>query len=215
METIGDRLKAEREAQGLSQPALAAEAGISKQAISAIERGEAKKPEAATLDPICRRLGITTRWLLTGRPPKRAEGDTDEEWPDIKAYKQAASMGPGAVPDDYTETYKLKFRADSLRRKRLKPDSLGVCYGIGDSMLPRIRSGDAILFDHSDVEPKDGALFVISYDHGLYAKQLLELGGRWFINSLNPGHRAKPEPIDEHKGFKIVGRVRWIGSWED
>lgn len=141
----------------------------------------------------------------------------DEDWPDVLAYKQAASLGDGAVPDEYAETHKLKFRADSLRRKRLDPERLGVVYGRGDSMLPRIRSGDAIMFDMRRTDPVDGALFVVSYDGGLMAKQLVQLGGRWFIESLNkddPKWR-KPQPIDEHRGFAIHGRVVWIGSWED
>ena len=90
-------------------------------------------------------------------------------------------------------------------------------YGRGDSMLPRIRSGDAILFDTGDTAPADGSLFVVSYDGGLMAKRLVNLGGRWFIESLNrddPKWR-KPTPIDDHKGFQIHGRVRWVGSWED
>lgn len=144
-------------------------------------------------------------------------GDDDAEWPPILAFKQAASLGPGAVPDEYADTHKLKFRADSLRRKHLRPDRLGVVYGKGDSMLPRIRSGDAILFDMSDAEPKDGALYVVSYKGDLLAKRLSLLGGRWFIESLNQNARdyRKPQPIDEFEHFKIHGRVRWIGSWED
>jgi len=148
--------------------------------------------------------------------PRDSESD-DDDWPDILAYRQPAALGDGAVPDDYAETHALKFRADSLRRKRLKPDRLGVCYGKGDSMLPRIRSGDAILFDMNDTEPKDECIFVISYDGELLAKKLVEIGGRWHIESLNkdePKNR-KPKPIDEFKQFRIHGRVRWIGSWED
>jgi phage repressor protein C with HTH and peptisase S24 domain len=218
METTGERLRSERIAAKLTQQQLADEAGVSKQAISQIETGGTKNPEAATISPVCRRLGITTHWLLTGRSPKYAnDGAPNEDWSDILAFKQAAALGDGAVPDEYAETHKLKFRADSLQRKRLRPDRLGVVYGKGDSMLPRIKSGDAILFDRGDTTPRDGCLYVVSYDGALLAKQLVELGGRWFIQSLNrddPKWR-KPEPIDEYKSFKVHGRVRWIGSWED
>src|SRR5436189_258476 len=82
----------------------------------------------------------------------------------------------------------LKFRAESLGRKRLKPERLAVCYGTGDSMLPRIKTGDAILFDRADTEPKDGKLYVVTYDRQLLAKRLVNLGGRWFIESLNREH---------------------------
>lgn len=173
---------------------------------------------ASRAAPLARAVGIgdPAEISVAYRKIASAAGSA-ADWPDILAYRQPASLGPGAIPDEYAETHKLKFRTDSLQKKRLRADRLGVVYGKGDSMLPRIRSGDAILFDTGDTAPKDGALFVVSYGGGLLAKQLSFLGGRWFIESLNkdePRFR-KPELIDEHKGFKIHGRVRWIGSWED
>lgn len=166
-------------------------------------------------------LGCEPGEIRRDLPELRLIAGNDVDWSDIRAVRTAAALGDGAEPDDYAETHKLKFRADSLRRKGLRGDRLCVIYGRGDSMLPRIRSGDAILFDTGDTTPRDGALFVVSYDRsgagGLLAKQLVELGGRWFIQSLNkddPKGR-KPVPIDETKGFEIHGRVRWIGSWED
>lgn len=68
--TLGERLKRERQAARLTQQQLADEAGVSKQAVSAIETGGTKDPSAATLDPICRRLGLRQAWLITGRGTK-------------------------------------------------------------------------------------------------------------------------------------------------
>jgi transcriptional regulator with XRE-family HTH domain len=70
VKTLGDRLKSERLAAGLTQQQLAEEAGVSKQAVSAIETGGTKDPSAATLDPICRRLGLRQAWLISGRGSK-------------------------------------------------------------------------------------------------------------------------------------------------
>lgn len=72
METIGERLKRERRANKLSQSELAASAGITKQGVSNIESGQTKNPEFATLEPMCRKLGISPKWLLTGTGPKKA-----------------------------------------------------------------------------------------------------------------------------------------------
>ncbi|WP_440221861.1 XRE family transcriptional regulator [Dokdonella sp. MW10] len=217
MESLGERLRAERKAQNRTQADVGRAAGVSKQAIAKIESGGTQDPGATTLEPIARLLNVTVRWLTTGKLPKHPPDVASEDWSDILAFKTAAALGDGALPDEYAETHALKFRAASLQRKRLRPDRLGVCYGRGDSMLPRIRSGDAILFDMSDNTPKDGALFVVSYDGHLMAKRLTLLGGRWFIESLNRDDPkwAKPIPIDEHKGFEVHGRVRWVGSWED
>lgn len=72
MDSIGLRLKTKRKAAGLTQGELGAAAGVSKQAISAIESGATQSPEAKTIEPIARRLGLSTRWLLTGRGPEQS-----------------------------------------------------------------------------------------------------------------------------------------------
>lgn len=126
-------------------------------------------------------------------------------------------MGDGSLPQDYAETHKLKFKASSLRRKGLFAKNLAVYYGSGDSMEPRIRDGDAILFDMSDTAPKDDNIYIVNYDGHVMAKRLQKLGKDWFLvseNRENPKWR-KPVLINFDDGFSIVGRVRWIGSWED
>lgn len=220
MDTMANRLAHALKERDMKPPDLIKATGLSKAAVYFLLDGTttAGKVRAETIEAVCKALRIRSEWLRRGKGSMEEGADTqDMDWPDILAFKQAASLGPGAVPDEYAETYKLKFRSDSLRRKHLRPDKLGVVYGKGDSMLPRIRSGDAILFDMGDTEPKDGALYVISYKGDLLAKRLSLLGGRWFIESLNQNARdyRKPQPIDEFEHFKIHGRVRWIGSWED
>lgn len=218
MGTLAERLREAREDKGAKQEDLADVAGVSKQAVSKIENGGTLKPAMSTMEPIARFLGVTVRWLVDGKQPKHPEDIVAEEgWADIIGVRQAAALGEGAVIDEYAETHKLKFRAESLRRKRLRPDRLAVLYGKGESMLPTIKNGDAILFDTSDIEPRDDKIYVISYEGALMAKRLIEIGGNWHIQSDNrddPKWR-KPVPVDETKQFAIHGRVRWIGSWED
>lgn len=220
MTTLGDRLKKLRTDRGHTQQYVAALAGVTKQAISKIERIGLVDASGSTLEPIARHYGVNVRWLITGEGPRdRLEDEIalDAGWSDIVGVRQAAALGDGAVPDEYAETHKLKFRADSLRRKKLRAEKLAVIYGKGDSMYPTIKDGDAILIDTSDTTPRDGKLYVITYNGDLLAKRLIELGGRWFINSDNVSDPKwhKPQPLDETKGIEIHGRVRWIGSWED
>lgn len=218
MGTLAERLREAREDKGAKQEDLADVAGVSKQAISKIENGGTLKPAMSTMEPIARLLGVNVRWLVDGKLPKHPTGAVPEDgWSDIIGVRQAAALGEGAVVDEYAETHKLKFRAESLRRKKLRADRLAVLYGRGDSMSPTIKDGDAILFDTSDIEPRDDKIYVISYEGVLMAKRLVELGGRWFIQSDNkddPKWR-KPVAVDETRQFAIHGRVRWIGSWED
>lgn len=218
--TIGDRIRHARDhgpAGKVSRKDLAAAAGIAYSTLADVENNLSNNTTA--LHKVAKRLRVRVEWLETGKGAMEAPeaGDMDSDWAEILGVRQAASLGPGAEPDEYAETHKLKFRADSLRRKRLHPDKLAVIYGKGDSMLPTIKDGDAILVDLNDREPRDEKLFVITYGRDLFAKRLVKLGDRWFIDSDNKADPKwkRPIPIDEAKGFEIHGRVRWIGSWED
>ncbi len=140
------------------------------------------------------------------------------EWIDIAARKQDVALGHGIDPDEWSEIRKLKFRLDSLRKKGLFPSKVEVYYGSGDSMEPRIRDGDALLFDTADTKPAHGKIFILRWRGGLMAKRLRIYDGRIWISSDNKSDPAWKEdlPADpEREDFEIVGRVRWIASWED
>jgi phage repressor protein C with HTH and peptisase S24 domain len=220
METLGERLRLERVGAGLTQQQLADEAGVTKQAVSQIESGATKNPEAATLEPICRRLNLNMRWLQSKIGPKHpATAASSDSFDDVAGYAHGAGMGDGQVAEDFAETHRLKFRAESLRSKGLDAKRLKVYYGQGDSMEPTIEHDDAIMFDTGDAIPRDDSIFVIeSIEDGTIAKRLRNYGGRWFVVSDNKSDPKWRDPIpldDKRRGFHIVGRVRWIARWKD
>lgn len=61
-ESIGDRIRLQREAQGLQQKVLAWRVGITASALSQIERGHVD-PKAFTLTCIAQALGVSTDYL--------------------------------------------------------------------------------------------------------------------------------------------------------
>jgi phage repressor protein C with HTH and peptisase S24 domain len=176
------------------------------------------KIQAATIAKVCKALGVRRDWLLHGKGPIEGPDSTDEDWFDVRGYAQAVGLGKGAEAQEYAETHALKFRASSLQRKRLAPERLAVMYGDGDSMEPRIRKGDAILFDTSDTRPTDGAIFVIQWRGEVYAKRALVLDDAVYFSADNPAgdhNWLKPKRMDAKRDpITILGRVRWIGSWE-
>lgn len=177
-----------------------------------------------------------TGWLKTGRIDKRrlpklaavlgvplstfmpgADGFAAEDWSDVRGVRQAAALGDGSFHDEYAETHKLKFRESWLRRAGLYGHRLVVYYGQGESMLPRIHDGDALLFDLDDRREVDGAIYLFSsVDTGLTVKRLVEYGGRWFLEADNKTEKnwTKAVPMDGRHPFQIEGKLRWIGSME-
>lgn len=224
--TMGERLDQALQARGLTPPDLIRAIGSSKGAVYNILNDDTKpeKVWASTAKAICSYLRIRMDWLIegTGTMDAPAAPEPEADWTDIQGYAQAVGLGRGAEAQEYAETHKLKFRADSLARKRLKPSSLAVMYGDGDSMEPRIMPGDAILFDTSDKRVRDGGLYVIQ-KHGagnaeIFVKRALVLDDTVYFTSDNLGgdhNWKKPKRMDsEREPIEVIGRVRWIGSWE-
>lgn len=220
--TIGERIRKEREAQKISRATLARHAGIAVSTLSDLELGLSKG--TTVLHKIAARLGVAVEWLETGRGTKHAPppSEASSEWGDVRGYAQAAGLSEGVEAQEYAETHKLKFRADSLARKRLKAKDLAVFYGKGDSMEPRIHDGDALLFDQSDTRPRDGYLYVIIVPgagaESYSVKRCEMIDDMVLFKADNPkgDHNwHKPRRMDDPKRpIRIVGRVRWIGSWE-
>lgn len=185
--------------------------GVTPQAITGWEKtGRINRQSLAGLALLS---GHPIEYFIDRRPQKA------EEWTDVQGYAQAVGLGKGAEAQEYAETHKLKFRAESLARKRLRPAGLAVMYGQGDSMMPRIHPGDALLFDTTDTRPRDGAIFVVQWRGEIYAKRCMVLDEVVYFAADNPAgdhNWRKPKRLDSKRDpIGVIGRVRWIGSWED
>lgn len=215
MSTIGERIREERERYKLSRDELARHAGIAPTTLSDLELDRSKS--TTKLHRIAERLGVRPEWLETGKGPKERAASDDAGWVDIEAFQQSVALGDGAAPDEYCEAHRLKFRSESLQRKRLKSAQLAVFYGSGYSMEPRIRDGDALLVNKAEDQPVHDAIFMLRWEGHLYAKRLKRFGKQWFLCSDNITDPKWREPIliEDHHDFEIIGRVRWIGSWEE
>lgn len=219
--TIGARIKAEREAQGITRTMLAQLSGVKYPTLAGIENGD--QESSTQLHAIAAALGVSPTWLESGRGRKSIQEPTAEYgWSEVKGFAQAVGLGSGAEAQEYAETHQLKFRAESLARKQLRAADLAVMYGHGDSMEPRIRRGDAILFDQSDTRPTDGALYVIivpgagASEYNVKRCEIIDDMVFFKADNPNGDHTwRKPRRMDNKRHpITIVGRVRWIGSWE-
>lgn len=227
MDTMAERLRRALSLRGMTPADLVQQKVLSKAGIYFILDGTtgADAIRASTVSKLCRALAVNADWLQHGKGPIEgapASAD-DSDWADIEGYAQALGLGAGAEAQEYAETHNLKFRASSLSRKGLRPSGLAVMYGDGDSMKPRLNPGDAILFDTTDTRARDGKLYVIQV-HGkanaeYQVKRAMLLDDAVFFVADNPsGDHGWPKPrrVDDKRGpTEVIGRVRWIGSWED
>ena len=122
-----------------------------------------------------------------------------DDWADVTGYAHAAGLGTGPEAAEWAETHKLKFRRDSLAKKRLNPKHLAVMYGAGDSMEPTIRAGDAILFDTSDTTPRHRGIYVLlvpgaGAEEYVVKRALVSKGAVSFVSDNPDGDHNWKEP---------------------
>lgn len=137
---------------------------------------------------------------------------------EIPIYDAAVSAGNGAANADTKKLGTLLFRPSSLARRGISIANASAVYVKGDSMLPRLRDGDTVVYDKSDATPRDGRVYVITWNGDDYVKRLRFYDGRWWISSDNkadPQWRDDKPVFPERDEFTVNGRVRWVGSWED
>ncbi len=224
MNTIGERIKEARRVRNMSRPQLAEAARIKYPTLAGIENND--QAGTTQLPLIAEALGVSAKWLQTGKGPMEAGLAVVEEddYADVVGYSQAVGLGAaGAEAEEYAETHSLKFKKTSLRRRGIYGRNLAIYYGKGDSMEPTIEDGDAILFDTSDTRVQDGSLYLIQV-HGAanpeyYVKRAMVLDGTVFFSSDNPKgdhHWQKPRRMDsKREPITVIGRVHWIGGWAD
>ncbi len=76
MNTLGERLRAARIEKRRTLQEVGAAAGVSKQAIGKIEKGETKDPGAVPIVAAAHYLGVNARWITEGKMPKDSDAGT-------------------------------------------------------------------------------------------------------------------------------------------
>lgn len=109
-ETIGKRVRREREKQALTREAFAEEVGLSPRFLGEIENGT-KGMSAETLYRICERTGVSADYLLLGR-----QSAADARTP---AAAMLASIPPGYTEmiEDVLKAFLRTIQAAEARRE--------------------------------------------------------------------------------------------------
>lgn len=231
---IGGRLRELRIEAAMDQPTFAAIAGTSKQYVWRLENGHNVKPNPEFIEKWATHFGVRMEWITSGKLPKKSPKQTqsepnladDDPWAPVVAYDQCMGLGTtGPEIAGSVDTQILKFRKDSLNKHHLNSKNLVIMHGNGDSMLPNIESGDAIMFDTSDTTPHDKHIYVIvtpgaaADEYNVKRCILIKDNGskQVFFAADNPdgdhSWRLPRWKDDPDYPIKIIGRVRWIARW--
>lgn len=218
METQGQRLARLRKGRGLSQAALAKQAGLSGQgAIGNIERDT--RGYGASVIEIARALETTPEYLLMEgealATPSRQSNENTEPGPDIRgkvpliSWVRAGEWCEAADPFQPGDAERWMdcpvSHSSSTFALRVRGDSMTAPHG-NSRTYPE---GCFIFVDPERKTPVNGDRIVACLEgsHEVTFKVYKNEDGRQWLQPLNPSH----EPIREP--FKVLGTV--LGKWED
>ena len=214
IEELGAVLRERRASQGLSQQALADRAGLSRNFVAQVERGESS-PTVATLARLAAALATTVGELLGEETHAPEPGDSVA----VPLVADRIAAGPPLMLADHIEGHEPLPRA--LLRSLGVDSAQALLVRVGrdqDSMADTILPGATVLLDRSpvrDVMPQ-GIYAVreeVAGEHGCAIKRLvLDAASRVLILlSDNPAHLPRAIRLRSGQPLSdvIVGRVVW------
>lgn len=217
MNSIAERLKAAREAAGLTQPQLATKARVSQGTIGNIESGLRKRPR--DLLSIASALNVSPVWLESGKGPMHgplpdAPAETESPFVEIRRAGVKFSNGHGAVAYYEDDKPPLSFRKDFLRRLGIPPGKAVVVDATGISNEPKIPDGAVVLVNTAAADRLNGEFFAFRADGELLIKRLEPLDGIGVLATAeNPNFKPKTriyrEGVDD---WEVIGQAVWAGS---
>ncbi|WP_249976043.1 XRE family transcriptional regulator [Vreelandella olivaria] len=213
MDSIGGRLREERERLGLTQTELGDKAGITKNTQRLYETDQ-RSPKADYLQAL-HQAGVDTHYVLTGDRPGTANAQplglpAIEPGPDlspVKVYDIEAAAGAGRSFEGEPIKTTLYFSSAELAEQGLDPAQVVGIKVRGDSMDGTLADGDWILVDRSNRDPKQEGVFLLLVSGERRIKRVQRLaGGALYLISDNDHYQPEViKPQDMHD-VEILGR---------
>lgn len=195
---FSDRLKALRKSRKMSQGSLASELGISQQAVGKWETGRST-PDPVTLKTIADIFHVSADFLL-GRAEQSDKDQTGGSAGQVQVPvlgRVKAGYGALAFQEDYgTEPANIGRSTDYF-------------YLIvhGDSMEPRIHSGDlALVHKQQDVENGELAVVLVDGEEGTL-KRVIKKEGAVILQPFNQSYQPQIFIGEEIEQLTVVGKV--------
>lgn len=230
METSGQRLARLRKERGMSQAALAKQAGLSGQgAIGNIENDT--RGYGASIIDIARALQTTPEFLRgetmdPGSVGATANGENviqviDDTPPPgyvrLQHLSVRPSMGPGSHMDEAVQIVRHLDVLESWVRKKIgtvNPERIKIMTGNGHSMKPTIQDEDLVFVDMGQRTIDAQGIYVIDvYNRLLLKKALILSDGTLVLRSDNIVDYPDEERIDLRKASECINIAGKVLAW--
>ena len=222
IEDFGSRLKLAMFEAKISRKDLAANLGISVQAIGMVISGQSKAFTAENNAKAAEFLGCNSRWLATGagdislKSNKVLISSTDEIT--IPQFNAFGAMGNGIILKDQSGVIESWKVSSEWLNKNVKVHSgiknLAIVTGFGDSMRPMFNSGDPLLVDIGVTSVDFDAIYFFRVGNEGFIKRLQRIPGDG-IRAISENKGYEGWTIKPDMDFEIFGRVLKVWCSED
>lgn len=217
--SIGSKIKALREEQGLTQIDLVKKSGISRATIQSYERDDASIT-ISIIEKISNALGVDVSYFLSpSQSPSVSNSSPSNQV--VNALQQTdivkinyypnvlASAGYGAL-NHHENKEVIDINRSFLIALGLKVfNNLDLITVYGDSMEPFVSNGELVIIERSN-EAKNSDIVIANINGEVYVKKLQKDPlGKWLkLTSLNAMYPDIELKEDELKYLSIIGIVR-------
>ncbi|WP_287372472.1 translesion error-prone DNA polymerase V autoproteolytic subunit [Prosthecochloris sp.] len=228
VENVGERIRAIRLKEGLTQTEFASIIGVSGNRLSEYET-KGDPPKSNILASIYRNFNVDALWLLTGEGSmekkkgssgylseqlnsveqkidfliKRDHISTDEKTTPVPLYQHAIAAGPATDSTCPVEDY-----LDLPKHMISHPQETYAVRATGDSMIGAgIEEGDILIVDYH-IEAQDKNIIIASVNGEQTVKRLRKDGKKTWLMPENSHY--KPTEITKTMRFDPQGVVTWV-----
>ncbi len=209
IEKLKDILSLELQTKKVFEKDVAQALNLSKESLSILKKKNGIPYEA--IAKFCAKRKISINWVLFDQLPKSLEEETNK-YTKIKHFtKINASAGGGGI--NFDEEYEYlsidKKLLDSLyKSNNANPNSIVALNVIGDSMEPTLQDKEVILIDIEDNELKNGGIFIVLTNSGLFVKRIaLKIDGSLELISDNKNYNSEILSKNEQDSINFLGKV--------
>lgn len=120
------------------------------------------------------------------------------------------AAGHGSQENEDNNGFQIPFGRATLYRHGVQPNDVIAASVTGDSMEPRLYSGDTIGIDKGSRTIKDGEIYAVVNQGELLIKQCFKVGKAQIrLHSYNPEYLDIYLPVED---LEVVGRVFWVSA---
>ncbi len=127
-----------------------------------------------------------------------------EYYPDIEA-----SAGHGCMPLDEATVVMVEIARAELDRANVKPEDARIMQVRGDSMRGSLDSGDFVILNIADTQPREGEIFAVSFRGDVFIKKIQRTNTG--INLISSNAEYPPIAIadddQDSVDFRVIGSV--------